>query len=247
MKTKPLAPEKSFTYVSPPLQPQASHLEHSKLLRSKSFHLLAAPEELEPQVVALIRLREKHGIAEKPLVVWEPRPPKCNKNNFAAHLHACHLVDVFSPNHLELGYLVDGKESVEEQFSTLTIERRARQFIKSGIGRNGQGLVVVRCGEYGVLTMSSSQAIWIPPFYGRSSSKVIDPTGAGNAFLGGFTVALQELGDPREASIYGSVTASFALEQFGLPELTLAHESSRELWNGADIYTRLEELRARLI
>lgn len=197
--------------------------------------------------MALTHLREKHGIADTPLIVWEPRPPECKTDNFAAHLHVCHHVNVFSPNHLEIGYLIDGEEVIEEQFSRSAIERRARKFIESGVGRNGEGLVVVRCGEHGSLTMSRSQTLWVPSFYERSSPKVVDPTGAGNAFLGGFTVALQELGDSREASLCGSVTASFALEQLGLPRLTVTSETSRELWNGADARARLEEFRARLL
>ena len=197
--------------------------------------------------MALIHSREKHGIADRPLIVWEPRPPECNVENLVAHLHACQHVDVFSPNHLELGYLVDGKKVMEEEFSRSAIEHRARQFIESGIGRNGQGLMVVRCGEHGSLTLSSCQTLWAPPFYERSSSKVIDPTGAGNAFLGGFTLTFQESGDPREASVCGSIAASFALEQLGLPRLTSASGSSRELWNGTDVTARLEEFRARFL
>ncbi|GAG94038.1 unnamed protein product, partial [marine sediment metagenome] len=51
---------------------------------------------------------------------------------------------------------------------------------------------------------------------------VIDPTGAGDSFAGGFlgyldkTKAFDDEGEIRKASVYGSVLASFAIEDFGI-------------------------------
>ena len=47
---------------------------------------------------------------------------------------------------------------------------------------------------------------------------IVDVTGAGNAYSGGFTVALGEGLDPLEAGLRAVVSASFALEQLGIPE-----------------------------
>jgi ribokinase len=44
---------------------------------------------------------------------------------------------------------------------------------------------------------------------------IVDVTGAGNAYCGGFLVGLAETGDLGQAGRYGAVSASFALEQFG--------------------------------
>ncbi len=43
----------------------------------------------------------------------------------------------------------------------------------------------------------------------------VDPTGAGDAFCGGFMVALAETGDPTEAALRATVSASFAVEEVG--------------------------------
>lgn len=179
--------------------------------------------------------------------MWEPAPPGCDRVNLQAHLQACKVVDVFSPNHLELGYLVGGREAQHLSFEKAIIEKLAKQFFDSGIGNTARGIVVVRSGEFGVLTLSATGPDWLPPFYdGPLSGKVMDPTGAGNAFLGGFTTALCESGDPREASIYGSVAASFALEQFGIPQLSPGSHNSEELWNGTSVTARVKEFRDRL-
>ncbi|KAI0450084.1 Ribokinase-like protein [Xylaria acuta] len=236
----------TFEYVTPPLRPSAIQLGTSSLLFAASFHFLAVPEDLENQVSTLLRLREEHGITERPLIVWEPAPLGCDSVNLASHLKACALVDVFSPNRLELRYLVEGKSEPEVEFSPSSVEAQARRFVEAGIGPNGDGLAVIRSGEHGALTLSNNmQAEWFPAYYGKGANKVVDPTGAGNTFVGAFAVALQETNDRKEASLRAAVAASFALEQFGPPKLTASPSSSGELWNGTDVFSRLRDFKTR--
>lgn len=49
--------------------------------------------------------------------------------------------------------------------------------------------------------------------------------------------------DPYAAALYGTVSASFVVERFGLPTVTT--EEGRESWNGADPIERLEALREK--
>lgn len=235
----------TFSYVTPPLRPSPTHFGTSGLLHASSFHFLALPADLEGQVTTLLRLREEQAIKERPLIVWEPAPMGCKAGNLESHQKACALVDVFSPNRSELSYLVEGKNETEAEFSASVIETHAKQFVDAGIGPKREGLAVVRSGEHGVLILSSSRkAEWLPTYYGKGSDKVIDPTGAGNSFLGAFAITLLETNDPREAALRGSVAASYALEQFGPPKLTTS-SSSGELWNGSNVLSRLQELEAR--
>jgi sugar/nucleoside kinase (ribokinase family) len=86
----------------------------------------------------------------------------------------------------------------------------------------GPKTVVVKRGEYGAL-MISHGAFFIVPAYPLDS--VYDPTGAGDTFAGGFMgyLASQERTDDaamRRALIYGSVMASFTVEDFSLHRLT---------------------------
>jgi hypothetical protein len=48
----------------------------------------------------------------------------------------------------------------------------------------------------------------------------------------------------RTAVLWGTVAASFMIEQHGLPKVSM--EAGRELWNGEDPWGRMEALRARL-
>jgi len=45
--------------------------------------------------------------------------------------------------------------------------------------------------------------------------KIVDETGAGNAYCGGLVVGFVNSDDPREALCRAAVSASFPLEQFG--------------------------------
>ncbi|KAM3414066.1 Uncharacterized protein BST61_g10726 [Cercospora zeina] len=137
-------------------------------------------------------------------------------------------IDVFSPNHMELAsFFSDGSVAT---FDRGGVERHAARFVQ-GIGA-GDGCAVIRCAEHGCLIMARP-----------GSENVVNTTGAGNAFLGGFAIGHQETGSYVEAAKYGGVAASFVVEQVGLPDLE--GEGIRELWNGESAKQRLEEYKRR--
>ena len=90
--------------MTPPLQPTAKDLP-LRFLRASAFHFLASPDQLTLQVKDLLEARKEAGITTRPLIVWEPAPMHCRPNSLAAHVEASKLVDVFSPNHVELDAL----------------------------------------------------------------------------------------------------------------------------------------------
>src|SRR6185503_3916526 len=76
--------------------------------------------------------------------------------------------------------------------------------------------VLIKRGEYGVLHFSADSVFAVPAY---PLEQVVDPTGAGDAFAGGFIGALAESGDfstksMRRAIVYGSVLGSFVVEDF---------------------------------
>jgi sugar/nucleoside kinase (ribokinase family) len=80
---------------------------------------------------------------------------------------------------------------------------------------------------------------WIPAYH-HDPTKVVDPTGGGNSFLGGLAIALARGKDIEEAAVWASISASFAIEQIGMP--VLGHdETGRETWNGVSVPDRLAE------
>lgn len=85
----------------------------------------------------------------------------------------------------------------------------------------GPKCLVVKRGEYGVLMFNRTQTFSAPAF---PLEQVLDPTGAGDAFAGGFMgylAATENLSEAaiRQAIIFGSVMASFTVEAFSLDRL----------------------------
>lgn len=176
--------------------------------------------------------------------MWEPFPAACRPENLDATIDACKLVDMFSPNHLEMMKLF-GDES-NGDFQPKLSEIQAQKFLDHSVGPEGQGCIVIRAAEHGCLSASRASGLcWSPAFYGPGSdvSRVVDPTGAGNAFIGGFAIAMVHELALDEAVAYGNVAASFALEQIGAPILKI--EGLRETWNGDNVMDRLEQYKRR--
>jgi len=107
------------------------------------------------------------------------------------------------------------------------------------ISAMGPRTVVVKRGEYGALLMTDGTLFSVPAYPLES---VYDPTGAGDTFAGGFMgyLAAQDRVDAaamRRAIVYGTVMASFTVEDFSLKRLTLLKPSDI-----AERYAALHEL-----
>ena len=238
----------AFKYLTEKLRIDETQLTDEFLL-AKVFHLICTPTRCVNLVEGILRSRE--GLSgggtddsNRPRFVWEPVPDSCGPAELENLFKALEYVDVVSPNHQELAALFVRVE--KDEASNEWAERMKEQcdeLLGKGFGDKG-GVVVVRCGEYGCYIASRDGSKSLPAYH-SSSTKVIDPTGAGNAFLGGFGIGLLE--DPPEgmtvfenAAALGSVAASFAVEQVGLPTLT---KTDRESWNGDDAVSRLQSYR----
>lgn len=108
----------------------------------------------------------------------------------------------------------------------------------SAVRELGPSAVVVKRGEYGACLFQDESIFFAP---GYPLEEVHDPTGAGDSFAGGFMGYLARTGslsddNLRRALVYGSVMASFAVEEFGLSRLL------RLSWN--DIQSRFQEFKS---
>ena len=86
----------------------------------------------------------------------------------------------------------------------------------------GPQSLVIKRGEYGALMFSDGWWFSAPAL---PLEQILDPTGAGDSFAGGFLGYLANTGNfaldnVRKAVIMGSVMASFAVEDFSLNRLT---------------------------
>ncbi|RMY65874.1 hypothetical protein D0863_08826 [Hortaea werneckii] len=234
---------KGFQRLTEPLPVEVTALQGTKMLSSRAFTFFGTSEYIEAQTSHIEELRQTSQRATaKPLTIWEPHAKSCRPDTRQSHLAACHRVDVFSPNHEELASFFE--ESMNPEFDHALVEEQAREFVESGIGLQGKGCIVVRAAGHGCLILSKQHgAVWLPSYYNSKSPMVVDPTGAGNAFLGAFAIGFQETGSYIEAAKYGQVAASFVIEQVGLP--TKFGQGDREIWNNCNVRERLAEYQAR--
>ena len=98
------------------------------------------------------------------------------------------------------------------------------------ISERGPRMVVVKKGAHGVL-MFANESYFATPAY--PLEKVFDPTGAGDSFAGGFLGYLARKGTIDEESlrlavVYGSVLASFCVEDFGVERLAQVEPDQME-------------------
>jgi sugar/nucleoside kinase (ribokinase family) len=106
-------------------------------------------------------------------------------------------------------------------------------------GRRGPSVIVAKQGEYGAALVTSENFFALPAYPLES---VIDPTGAGDTFAGGFVGYIaahpdEDLSDGllRRAMAHGTALASFNVEEFGTERI--------ERLTGEEIHARVEELR----
>lgn len=246
---------RSFRYLTPKL-PLDQHALNGDLLGSKSFHLICSPTRCIDVVTGLLSRRvEVQRCRSEPrqdsLFVWEPVPDSCVPGELANCYRACKYVDIVSPNHHELGGFFGYKsdEGPDDEINRHFIEQWCQKWLEEGVGKEGQGAIIVRAGKGGCYLSSRKHSKWLPAYHrtdddGNDRHKVVDPTGGGNAFLGALALALARGTDLEEAAIRASVAASFAIEQIGVPEL--AHQHDNETWNGVQVDARLSDFKQRL-
>lgn len=95
--------------------------------------------------------------------------------------------------------------------------RRAARWVRE----RGPGMVIVKMGEHGALLFTEDHIFFAP---GYPLEEVFDPTGAGDAFAGGFMGWLAYVGrvdaeELRRAMIFGAATGSLACERMGVDRL----------------------------
>jgi len=108
--------------------------------------------------------------------------------------------------------LVINDQEAAELAGEANVTRAARRIL--GMGARA---VLVKRGEYGAILFSPDSVFAVPAF---PLEQVFDPTGAGDTFAGGLLGHLAASGERsqrtlRRAIVYGSVLASFVVEDFG--------------------------------
>jgi sugar/nucleoside kinase (ribokinase family) len=145
--------------------------------------------------------------------VKKPKLVACDTMNFWIEskrdelIKTLALVDILVINEAEVRQLANEKNLVKATKIILEFGPKA---------------LVVKRGEYGALFFTRKHIFSAPAL---PLENVVDPTGAGDSFAGGFMGYLTQCGlrddsNLRRAMIFGSVMASFNVEDFSLNRLT---------------------------
>jgi sugar/nucleoside kinase (ribokinase family) len=133
-------------------------------------------------------------------------------------------VDVFLPS----------EQEVESLLGRVDPWQAAAQFAEAG-----PEVVVIKGGSKGSLVYDRvSRRCWRIPCY---PSRVVDVTGCGDAYCGGYMVGFDETADPVLAGCYGAASASFVLEGFGAL-YALRHSRQDAEQRFADLKERVQAL-----
>ena len=136
-------------------------------------------------------------------------------------------LNIALPELLKLLKRVDGLVLNESEAQQLTNEHNLIRAARA-IHRLGPKYVIVKKGEHGAI-LSARNKLFVAPAFPLEN--VMDPTGAGDCFVGGMMGYLSTARGPvegnlRQAILHGSVVASYCCEGFGLTALTRVKRSA---------------------
>lgn len=162
----------------------------------------------------IVFLANMHPAAQLAVLdqVREPELILCDTMNFWIESERELLMKVLS--RVDVALMNAGEARM--LFDTSSLPEAGMELIKMGISR-----AVIKKGEHGVL-MFSKDGFYASP--AMPLERVLDPTGAGDSFAGGFSGYIARAGDLgeqtlRQAVVVGSATASFVVEDFSTRRL----------------------------
>jgi sugar/nucleoside kinase (ribokinase family) len=135
-------------------------------------------------------------------------------------------------------FMEDLKETIKK-IDVLTInDDEARQLSQENslvkaaetILKMGPKYLIIKKGEHGALLFDKKEMFYVPAL---PLEKVLDPTGAGDSFAGGFVGSLDQSKEAsfknmKKALINATAVASFCVEDFGTKKLTQIEKADLE-------------------
>lgn len=130
-------------------------------------------------------------------------------------------LNIALPDLLQLLKRLDGFVLNDSEAHQLTKEDNMLGALKK-LHRLGPRYIIIKKGSHGSV-LSGPKGLFLCPAY--PLEKVVDPTGAGDSFVGGIMGYLAQSrggidANIRRAMVYGSVVASFCCEGFGVTQTT---------------------------
>jgi len=109
-------------------------------------------------------------------------------------------------------YVVPNENEAEALTGIAVVDLDAARRAGDGLLARGAGTALITLGERGALFHAKDRSVHIPPF---AAGKVVETTGAGDAFVGGFAASLAGGKKPLDAAYFGSATAGISVTRPG--------------------------------
>jgi len=180
-------------------------------------HLAPLPWHLQSDFVAYLRQRGAQLIS---VDVDDRKLAEVDEAALAAMLGQ---IDFFLPSRQDVAAIYPGISDLDGLRRLRDLDPKIKVI---AIKRGADGVIVHSAGDSDYLSLPSI------------ASQVVDATGAGDAFCGGFLAGYVEIGEAVEAALRGTVSAAFAVA--GLGPSTLAEAEP------AEAHARLAALRSRV-
>ena len=174
---------------------------------AESNAVLTQLESSLDSVIALKELAEKYG---KPFVLNPAPMQEVPEGLFKG-------IDFFTPNETEAEFFSGVKVTSPE-----TAEEAADRLLALGVKN-----VIITLGKKGVFWTNGTEKALVP----TTDLKPVDTTGAGDAFNGGFTVAISEGRDVIDAMKFGNSVASISVTRKGSSPSMPTREETDALYN----------------
>lgn len=177
-------------------------------------------EKFDPKIPAAMRSAKYLFLANASPVVQSKALDQVDHPTFTV-LDTMNLwIEIMRPELMSLLRRVDAVVLNDEEARMLTGERNLMKAASMVLGM-GPRYVILKKGEHGAFLMGADVHFSLPAY---PVNDVIDPTGAGDTFAGGFLgyIARENSIEPktlRKAMLYGTVAASYCVEGFGVDQL----------------------------
>lgn len=177
-------------------------------------------EHFDPKVPEAARDSEFVFLANAAPAIQMKALEQCTARKFTVADTMNLWIDIAKDDLLALLKHIDGIVLNDEEARMLTGESNLITAARK-VGELGPRYVILKKGEHGAFLIGDDVHFSLPAY---PVDEVIDPTGAGDSFAGGFMGYLASTGSTeprtlRRAMLYGTVTASYCVQGFSLEEL----------------------------
>ncbi len=182
------------------LAPTPDEIPKNYIYEADGFHLAPMPFQCQEKVIG--------ALPHDRLITVDPHHEYVDSQFRSRWENILEKVDVFLPSEEEFMdfWQIKKKEDIKEY----------RYYLKK-TSHLGPQYVVLKIGKRGIVfyDKNKDQYDHIPSI----AENIVDVTGAGDAFCGGFLSGILQTDDIFEAAIRGTVASSIVLENFGVMDL----------------------------